>query len=165
MKRDTKGGGIITQYDGHYTPDFACSRWTSSARTLGVLSRACRNIKDRFGIEIIPEEIPTEDEKAFELMQSGNMDGLFQVEGWLYVGPVRTSPTQALLRRRGVDCFEPSGPVQSGMVQTDIKVASGKTPVHYYDDRLRPLSRKRTALWSTKSRSCRFHGHERFFGR
>ncbi len=21
MKRDTKGGGIITQYDGHYTPD------------------------------------------------------------------------------------------------------------------------------------------------
>ena len=24
MKRDTKGGGIITQYDGHYTPDLAC---------------------------------------------------------------------------------------------------------------------------------------------
>lgn len=89
MKRDTKGGGIITQYDGHYTPDLGLLKMDFlGLRTLGVLSRACRNIEARFGTKIIPEEIPTEDEKAFELMQAGNMDGLFQVEGALYVSLV-----------------------------------------------------------------------------
>ena len=46
MKRDTKGGGIITQYDGHYTPDLGLLKMDFlGLRTLGVLSRACRNIK------------------------------------------------------------------------------------------------------------------------
>ena len=48
--------------------------------TPDVLHRACRNIEERTGTKIVPEEIPTDDEKAFRLMQSGNMDGLFQVE-------------------------------------------------------------------------------------
>ncbi len=50
MKRDTKGGGIITQYDGHYTPDLGLLKMDFlGLRTLGVLSRACRNIKARLG--------------------------------------------------------------------------------------------------------------------
>ena len=49
MKRDTKGGGIITQYDGHYTPDLGLLKMDFlGLRTLGVLSRACRNIKSPF---------------------------------------------------------------------------------------------------------------------
>ena len=140
MKRDTKGGGIITQYDGHYTPDLGLLKMDFlGLRTLGVLSRACRNIKDRFGVEIIPEEIPTEDEKAFELMQSGNMDGLFQVEGSLYVGLFARLPPKRFSDVVASIALNSPGPLESGMVEDYIKVASGKTPVHYYDDRLRPL--------------------------
>lgn len=140
MKRDTKGGGIITQYDGHYTPDLGLLKMDFlGLRTLGVLSRACRNIKDRFGIEIIPEEIPTEDDKAFELMQSGNMDGLFQVEGSLYVGLFARLPPKRFSDIVASIALNRPGPLESGMVEDYIKVASGKTPVHYYDDRLRPL--------------------------
>lgn len=140
MKRDTKGGGIITQYDGHYTPDLGLLKMDFlGLRTLGVLSRACRNIKDRFGVEIIPEEIPTEDEKAFELMQSGNMDGLFQVEGSLYVGLFARLPPKRFSDVVASIALNRPGPLESGMVEDYIKVASGKTPVHYYDDRLRPL--------------------------
>ncbi|WP_297629857.1 DNA polymerase III subunit alpha, partial [uncultured Slackia sp.] len=139
-KRDTKGGGIITQYDGHYTPDLGLLKMDFlGLRTLGVLSRACRNIKDRFGVEIIPEEIPTEDEKAFELMQSGNMDGLFQVEGSLYVGLFARLPPKRFSDVVASIALNRPGPLESGMVEDYIKVASGKTPVHYYDDRLRPL--------------------------
>ena len=108
-------------------------------RTLGVLSRACRNIKERFGIEIVPEEIPTEDDKAFELMQSGNMDGLFQVEGALYVGLFARLPPKRFSDVVASIALNRPGPLESGMVEDYIKVASGKTPVHYYDDRLRPL--------------------------
>ncbi len=140
MKRDTKGGGIITQYDGHYTPDLGLLKMDFlGLRTLGVLSRACRNIKKRHGIEIIPEEIPTDDKKAFELMQGGNMDGLFQVESALYVSLFSRLPPQRFSDVVASIALNRPGPLESGMVDDYVKVASGKTPVHYYDDRLRPL--------------------------
>lgn len=140
MKRDTKGGGIITQYDGHYTPDLGLLKMDFlGLRTLGVLSRACRNIKKRFGIEIVPEEIPTDDEKAFELMQGGNMDGLFQVESALYVSLFSRLPPKRFSDVVASIALNRPGPLESGMVDDYVKVASGKTPVHYYDDRLRPL--------------------------
>ena len=140
MKRDTKGGGIITQYDGHYTPDLGLLKMDFlGLRTLGVLSRACRNIKARFGIEIIPEEIPTDDEKAFELMRSGNMDGLFQVESALYVSLFSRLPPHRFSDVVASIALNRPGPLESGMVDDYVMVASGKTPVHYYDDRLRPL--------------------------
>lgn len=140
MKRDTKGGGIITQYDGHYTPDLGLLKMDFlGLRTLGVLSRACRNIKARFGIEIVPEEIPTDDEKSFELMQGGNMDGLFQVESALYVSLFSRLPPKRFSDVVASIALNRPGPLESGMVDDYIKVASGKTPVHYYDNRLRPL--------------------------
>lgn len=144
LKRDTKGGGIITQYDGHYTPDLGLLKMDFlGLRTLGVLSRACRNIKTRFGVELAPEEIPTNDPEAFKLMQGGianaNMDGLFQVESALYVSLFNRLPPQRFSDIVASIALNRPGPLESGMVEDYIKVASGKTPVHYYDDRLRPL--------------------------
>ena len=140
MKRDTKGGGIITQYDGHYTPDLGLLKMDFlGLRTLDVLSIACRNIEERTGQKIIPEEIPTDDPLAFKLMQSGNMDGLFQVEGALYVSLfARLPPTRFSDVVASIALNRP-GPLESGMVEDYIQVASGKTPAHYYDDRLRPI--------------------------
>ncbi len=140
MKRDTKGGGIITQYDGHYTPDLGLLKMDFlGLRTLGVLSRACRNIEARFGTKIVPEEIPTDDEAAFELMRSGNMDGLFQVEGSLYVSLFSRLPPRRFSDIVASIALNRPGPLESGMVDDYVDVASGKTPIHYYDDRLRPL--------------------------
>lgn len=140
MKRDTKGGGIITQYDGHYTPELGLLKMDFlGLRTLGVLSRACRNIETRFGEHIVPEEIPIDDEGAFELMRSGNMDGLFQVEGALYVSLFARLPPHRFSDIVASIALNRPGPLESGMVDDYVKVAQGKTPVHYYDDRLRPL--------------------------
>ncbi len=140
MKRDTKGGGIITQYDGHYTPDLGLLKMDFlGLRTLDVLSIACRNVEQRFGVKIVPEEIPTDDELAFKLMQSGNMDGLFQVEGALYVSLfARLPPTRFSDVVASIALNRP-GPLESGMVEDYIKVASGRTQPHYYDERLRPV--------------------------
>ena len=140
MKRDTKGGGIITQYDGHYTPDLGLLKMDFlGLRTLGVLSRACRNIEARYGTKIIPEEIPTDDERAFALMRSGNMDGLFQVEGALYVSLFARLPPHRFADIVASIALNRPGPLESGMVDDYVKVASGKTAIHYYDDRLRPI--------------------------
>ena len=140
MKRDTKGGGIITQYDGHYTPDLGLLKMDFlGLRTLGVLSRACRNVEARFGVRVVPEEIPTNDEAAFELMRSGNMDGLFQVEGPLYVSLFARLPPKSFSDIVASIALNRPGPLESGMVEDYIKVASGRTQVHYYDERLRPI--------------------------
>ena len=140
MKRDTKGGGIITQYDGHYTPELGLLKMDFlGLRTLDVLTIACRNIEQRFGTKVIPEDIPIDDEGAFKLMQSGNMDGLFQVEGALYVSLfARLPPTRFSDIVASIALNRP-GPLESGMVEDYIKVASGKTSIHYYDERLRPI--------------------------
>ena len=148
MKRDTKGGGIITQYDGHYTPTLGLLKMDFlGLRTLGVLSRACRNIEETTGVHIVPEEIPTEDEGAFALMrgelrnrgQAMNMDGLFQVEGGLYVSLFGQIPPHRFSDIVASIALNRPGPLESGMVEDYVKVVQGKTPVHYYDERLRPV--------------------------
>lgn len=140
MKRDTKGGGIITQYDGHYTPDLGLLKMDFlGLRTLGVLSRACRNIKETRGITIVPEEIPTDDSAAFKIMQDANMDGLFQVEGSLYVSLFNRLPPQRFSDVVASIALNRPGPLESGMVDDYVKVASGKVSPHYYDNRLRPV--------------------------
>lgn len=140
VKRDTKGGGIITQYDGHYTPELGLLKMDFlGLRTLGVISRACENIKSRYGIEIDPSQISLEDQEALRLMGGGNMDGLFQVESNLYVTlfarmkPKRFSDIVASI------ALNRPGPLQNGFVDDYVERASGKKPVVYYDDRLRPL--------------------------
>ena len=148
MKRDTKGGGVITQYDGHYTPDLGLLKMDFlGLRTLGVLSRACRNVEATTGEHLSPEEIPIEDDLAFALMRgelkkngmSLNMDGLFQVEGSLYVSLFAQIPPSRFSDIVASIALNRPGPLESGMVEDYVKVVQGKTPVHYYDDRLRPI--------------------------
>ena len=140
LKRDTKGGDIITQYDGHYTPSLGLLKMDFlGLRTLSLISRTCRNIKDRTGIEINPEEIPLDDSVSFDLMCGGNMDGLFQVEGNLYVSLFsRMKPRQFSDVVASIALNRP-GPLQSGMVDDFVNRASGKSQIHYYDDRLRAI--------------------------
>jgi DNA polymerase-3 subunit alpha len=148
MKRDTKGGGIITQYDGHYTPSLGLLKMDFlGLRTLGVLSRACNNIEATSGEHMVPEEIPHDDEMAFALMrgevrhngQIMNMDGLFQVEGGLYVSLFGQIPPHRFSDIVASIALNRPGPLESGMVEDYVKVVQGKKPVHYYDERLRPV--------------------------
>ncbi len=140
MKRDTKGGGIITQFDGHYTPELGLLKMDFlGLRTLGVLSRACNNIYERTGVRIVPEEIPTDDEKAFQLMRSGNMDGLFQVESALYVSLFKRLPPKSFSDIVASIALNRPGPLESGMVDDYVKAAKNQANIHYYDDRLRSI--------------------------
>ncbi len=141
MKRDTKGGGIITQFDGHYTPDLGLLKMDFlGLRTLGVLSRAAKNVKERFGVEIIPDEIPLDDEKAFDLMcGAGSMDGLFQVESDLYVKLFARMKPRIFSDVVASIALNRPGPLENGFVDLYVDRRQGKKPVSYYDDRLKPI--------------------------
>ena len=129
MKRDTKGGGIITQYDGHYTPELGLLKMDFlGLRTLDVLTIACKNIEQRFGMKVVPEEIPIDDEAAFKLMQSGNMDGLFQVEGALYVSLfARLPPTRFSDIVASIALNRP-GPLESAWWRTISRLRAARPP-------------------------------------
>ena len=140
LKRDTKGGGIITQYDGHYTPELGLLKMDFlGLRTLDVLSEACRNVKLAHGVEIKPEDIPIDDAGAFEIMRQGNMDGLFQVESSLYVELFRRLPPKDFSNVVASIALNRPGPLGSGMVDDYVNVAIGKAAPNYYDDRLKPI--------------------------
>lgn len=141
MKRDTKGGGIITQFDGHYTPDLGLLKMDFlGLRTLGVITRACRNIKERHGVEIIADEIPLDDEKAFDLMcGNGSMDGLFQVESALYVSLFARMKPRVFSDVVASIALNRPGPLENGFVDLYVDRRSGKKAVSYYDERLKSI--------------------------
>ncbi|ACV23147.1 DNA polymerase III subunit alpha [Slackia heliotrinireducens] len=143
VKRDTKGGGMITQYDGHYTPELGLLKMDFlGLRTLGVLSRACRNVKDRFGITIVPDEIPIDDEGAYKLMRLEtpySMDGLFQVESALYVSLFARMKPRTFSDIVASIALNRPGPLENGFVDLYVDRRMGRKPVSYYDDRLKPL--------------------------
>ncbi len=143
VKRDTKGSGMITQFDGHYTPDLGLLKMDFlGLRTLSVISRACRNIKERYGIQINPDEIPLEDKGAFDLMcaKTGmSMDGLFQVESALYVTLFGRMKPRSFAAIVASIALNRPGPLENGFVDLYVDRRRGKKPVTYYDDRLRPI--------------------------
>lgn len=49
--------------------------------TLTVISDTLKMIEKRHKVKIMPDEIPLDDPKAFELMSSGNLMGIFQMQG------------------------------------------------------------------------------------
>ncbi|MDR2716078.1 MAG: DNA polymerase III subunit alpha [Coriobacteriaceae bacterium] len=140
LKRDTKGGAIITQYDGHVTPELGMLKMDFlGLRTLSLIAHACENIEERFGTRIIPDEIPLDDKKAFDLLCGGNMDGLFQVEGPLYVSLFSQLKPRHFSDVMAAIALNRPGPLETGTVKRFIARAKGQGAIQYYDDRLRPI--------------------------
>lgn len=83
LHRPTKGneGGAVTQYTmevleaiGLLKIDFL------GLSTLTIMRKACELIEARHGVRLDLNTIPINDEKAFKLLASGNVTGVFQVE-------------------------------------------------------------------------------------
>jgi DNA polymerase III subunit alpha len=67
------------------------------------------------------------------------MDGLFQVESSLYVSLFKRLPPKRFSDIVASIALNRPGPLESGMVDDYVNVASGKVEAHYYDDRLRDI--------------------------
>lgn len=139
-KLDTKGGMIITQYDGVMTANMGLLKMDFlGLRTLTVISKALANIKANHGIDIDLDTIDMKDPAMYELFARGGTAGVFQVE----------SPgMRALLKKMRPDCYDDivavialyrPGPLGAGMVDDFVDRKLGKKPIAYYDERLKPV--------------------------
>lgn len=140
VKLDTKGGAVITQFDGPTVANLGLLKMDFlGLRNLSVIQEAIRNIEKNHGITIKEDEIPFDDPKTFELLGRGDTAGVFQVES-----PGMRRLLQRLQPEHFTDIiavlalFRP-GPLKSGMVDDFVERKNGRKPVTYYDDRLKPI--------------------------
>ena len=140
VKYDTKGGAVITQYDGPTVADMGLLKMDFlGLRTLTVIAGAVRNIARNHGVQLVPDELPLDDPDTFALLQRGDTSGVFQVE----------SPGMRQLLKRMKPTTFPDivailalyrpGPLKSGMVDDFCDRKAGRKPITYYDERLKPI--------------------------
>lgn len=93
--------------------------------TLSVIDEALRLIEERHGVKMTLADIPLEDVKVLELINSGKTAGLFQIQ---------TRPMRKLIEQMGVERFSHisdaialvrPGPFQSGMTDEYIRRKHG----------------------------------------
>ncbi|MBM7622588.1 DNA polymerase III subunit alpha [Sporohalobacter salinus] len=100
-------------------------------RTLTVINNTLEIIEQTQDVELNLAEISLDDEKTYELLQTGNTEGLFQIESNLFqrliadLKPTRFEDLIALL------ALGRPGPLGSGMVDDFIKRCHGEAEVEY----------------------------------
>ncbi len=144
----SKDGDITTQYDmgqvealGLLKMDFL------GLKTLTIIDRTIKLIKERHGVEIVPTKLPLDDEKTFKLLQEGNTIGVFQLE---------SRGMRNLMKRLKPSVFEDiialvalyrPGPLNSGMAESYIKRKHGKEEVDYIFPELEPVLKETYGLF------------------
>ncbi|MFK8044426.1 MAG: DNA polymerase III subunit alpha [Crocinitomicaceae bacterium] len=74
-------GMFCTQFDNSVAEDAGLLKMDFlGLKTLTLIKDAVQVIKERHGIELIPDDFPLDDEKTYELFQKGETVGVFQYE-------------------------------------------------------------------------------------
>ncbi len=138
IKRDSKGGSTVTQYDGPTVAELGLLKMDFlGLRTLSVIAGAVKSIERNHGEHIDVDAIPRDDATAFKLLQRADTDGVFQLES---SGMKRTlrdlKPTSFADIVAVVALFRP-GPMDS--IPEYVARKHGRTPITYYDERLQPI--------------------------
>ena len=72
---------LLTQFDNKVVEDAGLLKMDFlGLKTLTIIKDAIALVKENYGIEIDPDEIPLDDEKTYELYQRGETNGTFQFE-------------------------------------------------------------------------------------
>ena len=122
----------ITQYDMTHTEMTGLIKFDFlGLKTLTVIDKAVKHIKLDNGIDLNIDTIPMDDPKTFELLCSGDAQGVFQLESsgmrelLVKMAPEVFSDLIAL-----VALYRP-GPLDSGMVDDFVETKHGRKEAHY----------------------------------
>src|SRR3989338_5428931 len=141
LQYDPKGEAIITQYDMYsLDPDYGGGAGLLKfdflgIRNLAILADAVSLVKNFYNIDIDIERIPLDDKKTFELLASGQTEGLFQLNGsgmTRYLKELK--PTSIHDINAMVALYRP-GPME--IIPEYIKRKHNPKLVHYLDPRMK----------------------------
>ncbi len=116
-------------------------------KTLTIIDRTVKLIKERHGVQVELAKLPLDDEETFKLLRRGNTVGVFQLESkgmrnlMRKLKPSRFEDIIAL-----VALYRP-GPLGSGMVDSYIRRKHGEEPVNYPFPELEPILKETYGLF------------------
>ncbi len=138
--KQTKSDALVTQYTKDYLEDVDLIKFDFlGLKTLTVIDNAIKLIKKRHNVDIDWNKIDVNDKGVYDLIQTGNTLGIFQIE---------SSGMQDLNSRLKPTCFEDliavlalfrPGPLDSGMVDDFIDIKHGRKPAVYAFPELKPI--------------------------
>jgi DNA polymerase III subunit alpha len=98
VQRKGEGAETVTQFEMHGVEDLGLLKMDFlGLRNLSIIERCLELLEESTGERIDIDNIPLDDQKTFELLQSGNTIGVFQMEG---------TAMRALIRSLKPDTFE-----------------------------------------------------------
>jgi DNA polymerase-3 subunit alpha len=132
---DENDDTIVTQYSLNYLEPVDLIKFDFlGLKTLTVIDRAIKNIRENKGVDVDIDNLNLDDENVFKLIQSGKTLGLFQIE---------SQGMQDLARRLKPSTFEDiiamlalyrPGPMESGMLDDYIERKHGRKEISYFYD-------------------------------
>jgi DNA polymerase-3 subunit alpha len=134
QRKTVKGepGPIVSQYEMHAVEQLGLLKMdVLGLRTLSVIDRTCKLIKETDGIDINPDELPLDDEATYELLRTGDCAGIFQLEQPGIQALVRSiAPTNFNDIGALLALYRP-GPMAANMHNEYADRKNGRKPVEY----------------------------------
>jgi DNA polymerase-3 subunit alpha len=142
LHRAPKGeGGAVTQYAmealdkiGLLKVDFL------GLSTLTIMRRACDMILQNHGVELNLLNIPLDDPASYDLLSSGDVTGLFQVESEGMRKALRGLQPRRFEDVMAVIALYRPGPMQ--FIEEFIERRHGRTPIEFVHPKLEPILKK-----------------------
>uniref|UniRef100_UPI004056A48C DNA polymerase III subunit alpha n=1 Tax=Candidatus Electronema sp. TaxID=2698783 RepID=UPI004056A48C len=123
---------ILTQYDMKYTEMTGLIKFDFlGLKTLTVIDRALKLIKQDIGLDVHLNKLPTDDQKTYDLLCAGSSLGVFQLESdGMRELLIKMAPEQFTDLIALVALYRP-GPLDSGMVDQFVETKHGRRPAEY----------------------------------
>ncbi len=141
LYRDAKSGDVMTQFDMRCVEKVGLIKFDFlGLKTLTTIAAAEARVRESHDPDFSIEDVTLEDEKTYQLLSSGNTEGVFQVESagmTDLVTKLRPATFKELIPI--VALYRP-GPLGSGMVDDFINRRHGLTKVEYLLPELEELT-------------------------
>ncbi|ADL06887.1 DNA polymerase III subunit alpha [Thermosediminibacter oceani] len=136
------GEEIITQADMYALEELGLVKIDLlGLRFLTVIGETLKLVRDRYGIDMKPEEIPLDDEKTYMVLARGDTGGCFQLESGGMRKMLRRIKPKNIEDLSAVLALYRPGPLKSGMAEEFIARRQGIKPVSYIHPALEPVLR------------------------
>jgi DNA polymerase-3 subunit alpha len=131
---------IVTQYNLKYLEDVDLIKFDFlGLKTLTVIDDALQLIENRYNKSINFATVDVDDKQVYDLIQTGNTIGLFQIESQgMQKLNARLKPTNFEDIIAVLALYRP-GPMESGMLEDFIQRKHGKAEITYMFDALQPI--------------------------
>lgn len=139
--KDKKERILVTQFDMNTLSTLGLVKMDFlGLRNLTVIQNTLKKIKERKGIEIDINKIPLDDKKTFELLKSGKVKGIFQLESspGMKDFVIRMQPEVFEDLIALIAMYRP-GPLQTGMADAYINRKKGLEKIEYQHPDLKEI--------------------------